>query len=159
MKITHAAMAAAALLATGLASGTAYAERPGGKLEGSGPIASHNYRALANRLDSHPVSCGIPGSTMDLSRITAVEGLTGEECGTVLKVTNALDPSKFEYVMAVDQGGLGLDLNTEAFSKLFGTETGRWNAHWEVVNSHYGDGIVTDTSHLPGYQKNLDLPR
>ncbi|MGY0065370.1 hypothetical protein ACWZEH_00660 [Streptomyces sp. QTS137] len=104
------------------------------------------------------MSCNVPGSAMDLSRITAVEGLTAQDCGTVLKVTSTSDPSKFEYVMAVDSRSRNLDLNSDTFHKLFGERQSVGQARWEVVNSRYGDGIVTGEYDLPGYEKNLNLP-
>ncbi|KAI9294175.1 hypothetical protein K502DRAFT_274312, partial [Neoconidiobolus thromboides FSU 785] len=87
----------------------------------------------------NPVMCGFLGSHMDLNRVTAVQDLTGAECGSCLKVTGN---NKVVYVMAVDRGGQGLDINMSSFKELFGEETGRFDASWEVTDSGNCAGII-----------------
>ncbi|KAI9290876.1 hypothetical protein K502DRAFT_284086, partial [Neoconidiobolus thromboides FSU 785] len=87
----------------------------------------------------NPVFCGYKGSHMDINRITAVQSLTLNECGACLKVT--AKNGKFVYVMAVDKGGFGLDLNKKSFTQLFGINSGRFDAKWEKTEASHCKGI------------------
>jgi hypothetical protein len=63
----------------------------------------------------------MPYATLDLSRITAVQGLNKvTDCNKCIKVVNTQDPSKYVYVLAVDLGGSGLDVSLFA----------HWSFHW-----------------------------
>lgn len=54
----------------------------------------------------------MPYATLDLSRITAVQGLNkATDCNKCIKVVNTQNPSKYVYVLAVDLGGSGLDVS------------------------------------------------
>ncbi|MFI6920954.1 hypothetical protein ACIBIZ_13450 [Nonomuraea spiralis] len=128
----------------------------GGMLSGEQKVTFHEFRPGKGSLDEIPMSCGIPGSALDLSRITAVQGLTASECGTILKVVNPTRPDiPPQYVMAVDRGGRGLDLNTDTFKALNGgsLSEGLVPAKWEPVSSSFGEGILLDdrfAGELPG---------
>lgn len=125
----------------------------GGMLSGNQPVTTNYYHTQRAALAVSPVSCGIYGNDMDVNRITAVQGLSHEECGTCLRVTNPEDPSKSQYVMAVDRGGRGLDLNLETFRALFnGQESGAFAAKWEVAESSKCSGIVTGNYNLPAFK-------
>ncbi|MFH9118363.1 hypothetical protein [Streptomyces globisporus] len=150
-------LAALTLLPGGLAAGSAHAGSAGEhtNLMGDQPVSAHDFHAMRPALDDVLVFCGLHGYEMDLSRVTAVEGLAQDECGTILKVTNPLKPSAPQYVMAVDQGGHGLDLNTVTFQELFGTQGGLERATWEPADPSYGKGIVPTEleEKLPGFRK------
>ncbi|ORZ03831.1 hypothetical protein BCR43DRAFT_536603 [Syncephalastrum racemosum] len=78
-------------------------------LEGSATITPQDYESLIGAVDNPP-ACGQPYSSLDLTRITAVEKMDRTKtCNLCLKVTNAVDTSKSVYVLAVDLGGVGLD--------------------------------------------------
>ncbi|KXN71917.1 hypothetical protein CONCODRAFT_78083 [Conidiobolus coronatus NRRL 28638] len=119
-----------------------FASAASAALSGNQKITTHHYNEVKGALDTNPVFCGYPGSQMDISRITAVQGLTQSQCGACLKVCNAEDPSKHQYVMAVDRGGVGLDLNVDSFYALFGDRTGLYGATWEQVDSSNCAGIL-----------------
>ncbi|KAJ9073979.1 hypothetical protein DSO57_1010958 [Entomophthora muscae] len=110
-----------------------------GALTGKQPISTHYYDTLAEYLDTNPVFCGILGSHLNISRITAVQGLTQDQCGTCLRIAGG---GHEVYVMAVDKGGAGLDLNKDSFMFLFGEDTGMFEATWEPVDSANCTGIV-----------------
>ncbi|KAI9294174.1 hypothetical protein K502DRAFT_342610 [Neoconidiobolus thromboides FSU 785] len=117
---------------------------------GSNRISTHYYHQDAPLLDKSPVMCGILGSHMDLDRVTAVQDLLGSECGTCLKVSGN---DKVVYVMAVDKGGQGLDINMNSFKELFGEESGRFEASWEATDSGNCAGIIKGGSYeLPGFR-------
>ncbi|WP_370418050.1 hypothetical protein AB8O64_04965 [Streptomyces sp. QH1-20] len=68
--------------------------------------------------------------------VTAVQGLKQSECGTVLEVTNPKRPRHPVYVIAVDNGGKGLDLNKDSFAELNGdVRHGLVHVRWKPVNS------------------------
>lgn len=122
-----------------------------GALSGQQPISTHHYDAIAAYLDTNPVFCGILGSHLDLSRITAVQDLTPDQCGTCLRIAGG---GSAVYVMAVDRGGAGLDLNRDSFMALFGEETGMFQASWEPVASFHCVGIVRGGDYrLPGVRE------
>ncbi|MFJ3973343.1 hypothetical protein ACIPYR_35055 [Streptomyces parvus] len=149
-----ATLATLALLPGALAAGSAYAGAAAERahLKGDRPISSHNYRAMAD-LPNYSVFCDIPISMMDLTRITAVQGLDTDECGTILKVTNPLKPDAPQYVMAVDRGGAGLDLNSDSFRELFGTNENFQRASWEPADPSHGKGIIHEDVELPGFRQ------
>ncbi|KAJ2233136.1 hypothetical protein GGF40_002220 [Coemansia sp. RSA 1286] len=108
-------------------------------LSGSGTITYHDYRAIPlDQLKYNPPSCGMPYAELDLDRITAVQQMnTATDCGQCIKITNANDPSKFVYALAVDTGGRGLDLSKASFGKLFNIDDGVGPASWSpVANSN-----------------------
>ncbi|KAJ9049568.1 hypothetical protein DSO57_1023142 [Entomophthora muscae] len=124
-----------------------------GMLSGSQPVTTNYYHIQKAALNISPVACGIYGNDMDVSRITAVQGLTFDECGTCLRVSNPDDSTKFQFVMAVDRGGRGLDLNMDTFKVLFnGQESGAFMAKWEVTESSHCAGIITGNYTLPAYK-------
>ncbi|KAJ9084733.1 hypothetical protein DSO57_1021238 [Entomophthora muscae] len=115
-------------------------------ITGTQKISTHDYLAVEETLDKNPVYCGIPGSTMNLGRITAVQGLTSSQCGTCLRISGN---DKDTYVMAVDKGGAGLDLNTKSFSYLFGEDTGLFGASWEPADQSHCSGIISGDHKIP----------
>jgi hypothetical protein len=119
-----------------------FASAASAALSGNQKITTHDYNQIQGALDTNPVFCGYPGSQLDISRITAVQGLTQSQCGACLKVCNADDPSKHQYVLAVDRGGVGLDLNMDSFYALFGDRTGLYGATWEQVDNSNCAGIL-----------------
>ncbi|KAI9298605.1 hypothetical protein K502DRAFT_284650, partial [Neoconidiobolus thromboides FSU 785] len=76
---------------------------------------------------------------MDLSRVTAVEDLERSECGACIKITS--ESGRVAYVMAVDKGGHGLDVNVKSFEKLFDDVTGLYAASWEQADAGNCSGI------------------
>ncbi|KAJ9048705.1 hypothetical protein DSO57_1032299 [Entomophthora muscae] len=118
-------------------------------LEGTRDITVHTYIQTGS---AQYVACGMPGNHLDLTRITAVNGLIKEtQCGACLKVTSGLPGTKPQYVMAVDIVQVGLDLNEDVFFKLYGTNTGRFTGQWKLAHPKHCQGIVTGGSYnLPG---------
>ncbi|KAJ2009727.1 hypothetical protein GGI04_000217 [Coemansia thaxteri] len=114
-----------------------------GNLTGSGVITYHDYQAIpAELVVNNPPSCGMPYAQLDLTRITAVQAMnTATDCGQCIKVSNANDPSKFVYVLAVDTGGRGLDLSKPSFGKLFNIDDGVGPANWAPVSNSNCVGI------------------
>ncbi|KAJ2614236.1 hypothetical protein H4S08_001805 [Coemansia sp. RSA 1365] len=114
-----------------------------GALKGSAIISYHDYFQFSlKELEFSPPSCGIPFAELDRTRITAVSALDkAVDCGKCIKVTNTDDKSKFTYVLAVDTGGVGLDLSKQAFGKLFDVSLGRASAQWEPADSSHCNGI------------------
>ncbi|KAJ2823804.1 hypothetical protein FBU31_004166, partial [Coemansia sp. 'formosensis'] len=106
-----------------------------GLLTGSGIITYHDYQAIpAELVVNNPPSCGMPYAQLDLTRITAVQAMsTATDCGQCIKVSNANNPSKFVYVLAVDTGGRGLDLSKPSFGQLFDIDDGVGPAQWAPV--------------------------
>ncbi|MGW7433348.1 hypothetical protein ACWGIN_27885 [Streptomyces sp. NPDC054861] len=152
--VTVAGLAALTLLPGSLTVSSAHekAAPQGGMLTGAQPVSFHDYQALRQALEATPTFCDVPGSHLDLSRITAVQNLQPEECGTVLKVTSRSNPDiPPQYVMAVDQGGRGLDLNRDTFKTLNGgVAEGLTDVAWEPVDPAYGQGILLGGPELPG---------
>jgi hypothetical protein len=106
-------------------------------LKGNQKVGYHMYAQLKDVLDEFPVFCGIPGSFLDLTRITAVQGLEWLECGTVLKVTS----DAFKYL----NNGIEQDHLV--------------HVKWEPINSLHGKDIITKGEfELPGYEDGLKLP-
>ncbi|KAJ1654923.1 hypothetical protein IWQ61_005230 [Dispira simplex] len=110
-------------------------------LSGSGDISTHDYIGLGAGLANNPPFCGMPYAELKLDRITAVQGLQQSECGTCIKVTCGRNPSKSVYLLAVDKGGAGLDINTQAYETLFNEPPGRAPATWEVTDSSQCAGV------------------
>ncbi|KAJ9085565.1 hypothetical protein DSO57_1012572 [Entomophthora muscae] len=121
-----------------------------GKLEGEGKITTHHYEDQAGVLDTSQVMCGIKGSDMDLTRITAVAGLSSAKCRTCLKISTS---SKTVYAMAVDSGGVGLDLNKSQFKELSGDITGLVQVKWEEADASHCAGVIKSggSSNEPSY--------
>ncbi|KAI9293604.1 hypothetical protein K502DRAFT_293511 [Neoconidiobolus thromboides FSU 785] len=130
-----------------------------GKLQGAQHVSYHEYFASRSILQTNPVFCEIPIQQLDIEHITAVQGLEFKDCGTCLRVKSVYNSSLVQYVMAIDKGGLGLDLNTFSFKILKNNQLdGLVNVNWEVVNSLYCKDVVTGSFKLPGYISNLRLP-
>ncbi|KAI9291439.1 hypothetical protein K502DRAFT_272853, partial [Neoconidiobolus thromboides FSU 785] len=110
-------------------------------LSGSGPISTHPYQEQRSILETSQVACGIPASQMNLDRVTAVQGLDKSQCGTCLKVTSKQNGLVL-YIVAVDIGGQGLDMNTVAFSQLSdGETTGHVDVTWESTDAGKCAGV------------------
>ncbi|KAJ1925243.1 hypothetical protein IWQ60_004679 [Tieghemiomyces parasiticus] len=63
-------------------------------------------------------------------------------CGACIQVTSQNSSGKSVYVMAIDQGGVQLDVSTAAFKELFGSELGQFPAKWKEVDSSHCSGIL-----------------
>ncbi|KAJ2896978.1 hypothetical protein GGI21_004992 [Coemansia aciculifera] len=122
-----------------------------GLLTGSGTITYHDYQAIpAALVVNNPPSCGMPYAQLDVTRITAVQQLNkATDCGQCIKVTNANDPSKFVYVLAVDTGGRGLDLSKPSFGKLFDIDDGVGPAMWAPADNSNCAGIWSNAPPPP----------
>ncbi|KAJ2511708.1 hypothetical protein GGI11_005007, partial [Coemansia sp. RSA 2049] len=114
-----------------------------GNLAGSGTITYHDYQAIPlAALQYNPPSCGMPYAELDVTRITAVQQMDkATDCGQCVKVSNANDPSKSVYVLAVDTGGRGLDLSKPAFGQILNIDDGVGAATWEPVAAANCAGI------------------
>ncbi|KAJ2033560.1 hypothetical protein IW146_003172 [Coemansia sp. RSA 922] len=122
-----------------------------GLLTGSGIITYHDYQSIpAELVVNNPPSCGMPYAHLDVTRITAVQAMNkATDCGQCIKVSNANNPSKFVYVLAVDTGGRGLDLSKPSFGKLFDIDDGVGPAQWEPVSNSNCVGIWKDAPSPP----------
>ncbi|KAJ1954203.1 hypothetical protein IWQ62_005813 [Dispira parvispora] len=109
-------------------------------LSGSGDISTHIYEGMAG-LDTNPPFCGMPYAELQLNRITAVQGLQKDQCGKCIKVTSGKDTSKSVYLLAVDQGGAGLDINSQAWDTLFNEPPSKAPATWEEADSSQCAGV------------------
>ncbi|KAJ1831351.1 hypothetical protein LPJ63_004336 [Coemansia sp. RSA 2711] len=136
-------MAAGKLVWTAVVGMAALAQQAHGALSSSGTITYHDYQSLPlSALAYNPPACGMPYAELDLTRITAVQAIdTTSECGQCLKVSNANDPSKYVYVLAVDKGGRGLDLSKPAFGRLFNIDDGVGPAQWSPVDNSNCKGV------------------
>jgi hypothetical protein len=124
---------AASMLSFGSHRATAY-------VSGSGDISVEDYPDIGPEAPYNPPFCGMPWSELDLDLITAVEGLDASDCGACLQVCGDYG---CEYVLAVDQGGDGLDLSTGCSMYVIGNDDGRGYATWEEVDESYCYGIWT----------------
>ncbi|SAM08038.1 hypothetical protein [Absidia glauca] len=117
-------------------------------LSGSARITPQDYIGLPPvALANNPPACGMPYATLDLSRITAVQGLNkATDCNKCIKVVNTQDPSKYVYVLAVDLGGSGLDLSIPSFKKLFGQQYDASPASWAEADASHCAGIYSGGS-------------
>ncbi|KAJ2748347.1 hypothetical protein GGI19_006152 [Coemansia pectinata] len=122
-----------------------------GLLTGSGIITYHDYQSIpAELVVNNPPSCGMPYAQLDVTRITAVQAMNkGTDCGQCIKVSNANNPSKFVYVLAVDTGGRGLDLSKPSFGQLFDIDDGVGPAQWAPVSNSNCVGIWKDAPSPP----------
>ncbi|KAJ2013905.1 hypothetical protein IWW57_005971, partial [Coemansia sp. S610] len=122
-----------------------------GLLTGSGIITYHDYQSLPPELVvNNPPSCGMPYAHLDVTRITAVQTMNkATDCGQCVRVSNANNPSKFVYVLAVDTGGRGLDLSKPSFGQLFNIDDGVGPAQWEPVSNSNCVGIWKDAPSPP----------
>ncbi|KAI9292729.1 hypothetical protein K502DRAFT_351698 [Neoconidiobolus thromboides FSU 785] len=131
----------------------------GGLLSGNQEVSYHEYRLQRAALDINPVYCEVPASNYNISMVTAVQGLELHECGTCLKIHPTTDPSNYHFIMALDKGGKGLDVNSDTFRILKkGDLQGLLHVHWEIVNSLHCKDAITGSFNLPGYTNNLHLP-
>ncbi|KAJ1737940.1 hypothetical protein H4S06_002097 [Coemansia sp. BCRC 34490] len=129
---------AAALALTALQSSAQAASVPAG----SGLATFNDYQQFPlSTLQYNPPFCGMPYTSLDVTRITAVAGLTLDQCGTCLKVSSAADPSKSTYVLAVDKCVAGLDLSKPAFAKILNIDLGKANVKWEPVDKKLCSGV------------------
>ncbi|KAJ1770985.1 hypothetical protein LPJ74_002676 [Coemansia sp. RSA 1843] len=126
-----------------------------GNLTGSGTITFHDYQSLPlAALANNPPSCGMAYADLDITRITAVQQMNkATDCGQCVKVTNANDPSRYVYVLAVDTGGRGLDLSKPAFGKILNIDDGVGAAEWGPVDSSYCAGIWSNSPQGGAYQQ------
>ncbi|KAJ1915871.1 hypothetical protein H4219_004093 [Mycoemilia scoparia] len=179
---------------------TIYPGHAKAEISGSNSITPHDYVGLGSGLENNPPWCGMSYNTLDIGRITAVQGLGNKaDCGSCLRiVTDAancgaippipfkedgnIDEAKFQaekenyqknqvkaiaegrsetdgmgseqegckggngskrwiYVMAVDQGGQGLDVSRVSFSALFQQPSNPTAATWETVDKAFCEGI------------------
>ncbi|KAJ2664960.1 hypothetical protein IWW48_000574 [Coemansia sp. RSA 1200] len=129
---------AAALALTAFQSSARAASVPAG----SGLATFNDYQQFPlSALKYNPPFCGMPYTSLDVTRITAVAGLTLEQCGTCLKVSSAADPAKSTYVLAVDKCAGGLDLSKPAFAKILNTDAGKTDVKWTPVDKKFCSGV------------------
>jgi hypothetical protein len=107
-----------------------------GTLSGNDIISVENYPDIGSNSPDSPPFCGMSWDSLDLSLITAVQGLTTDQCGTCLLVCGA-EPNACAYILAVDQGGRNLDLSTGISGHVIGTTDGVAWAEWEPVADEY----------------------
>ncbi|KAJ1769419.1 hypothetical protein IW140_004338 [Coemansia sp. RSA 1813] len=109
---------------------------------GSGSVTYHDYQALPlELLKYNPPFCGMPYTSLDVTRITAVAGMTTDQCGTCLKVTNSANPSKFVYVLAVDKCMNALDISKPAFAQILDIDAGHGDVSWTPVDKSLCAGV------------------
>ncbi|KAI9782586.1 MAG: hypothetical protein M1839_004830 [Geoglossum umbratile] len=123
-----------------------------GVLSGNDIISVENYPDIGPNSPDNPPYCGMAWDSLDLSLVTAVQGLTKDQCGTCLLVCGA-EPNGCEYILAVDRGGRNLDLSTGISWHIIGTTDGIAWAEWQPVPEVY-------CSHIYQSGKNdAQLPR
>ena len=104
-------------------------------LSGAQVITPENYPDFGGYIYNPPF-CGMPYSSLDLNRVTAMQD--GIQCGACLEVcgnNGCVD------VLAIDQGGQGLDLSTGAFGQIFGQADTPAYATWNPVDGGRCAGI------------------
>ena len=104
-------------------------------LSGGQVITPENYPDFGG-FDNNPPFCGMPYSSLDLNRVTAVQD--GVECGACIEVCG---DNGCVSVLVIDQGGQGLDLSTGAFGQIFGQADTPAYATWNPVDGGNCDGI------------------
>ncbi|KAI9772857.1 MAG: hypothetical protein M1840_008739 [Geoglossum simile] len=107
-------------------------------ISGSALITVEDYPVFGPHAPHNPPFCGMPYDSLDLSRITAVQGLSHRECGSCLRVCGAVGCAN---VLAVDRGGIGLDLSTGISESVIGNKDGRGHAAWKRVDKEACNGI------------------
>jgi hypothetical protein len=105
---------------------------------GSGLITVEDYPVFGPNAPHNPPFCGMPYDSLDLNRITAVQDLSQHECGTCIHVCGAAGCAN---VLAVDRGGIGLDLSTGISVSVIGNKDGRGHATWKKVDKAACHGI------------------
>ncbi|KAH0542430.1 hypothetical protein FGG08_003185 [Glutinoglossum americanum] len=105
---------------------------------GSALITVEDYPVFGPKSPNNPPFCGMPYDSLNLNLITAVQSLTQAECGTCLEVCGSAGCAN---VLAVDKGGVGLDLSTGISKKVIGNNNGRGNAKWKPVAKAKCKGI------------------
>ncbi|KXN65262.1 hypothetical protein CONCODRAFT_13215 [Conidiobolus coronatus NRRL 28638] len=113
-------------------------------LAGDQVVTCHDYEGMDPISLKNPPSCGYDYSKLDLTRVTAVQGLSKSQCGSCLRVSNPSDPSNWIHVLVIDTGGRGLDLSTSAFIKLFNSTDHPSRAMWYPVESDNCEGIYQE---------------
>jgi hypothetical protein len=111
-----------------------------GSLSGNDFISVENYPDIGFNAPESPPFCGMAWESLDLSRITAVQGLTTDQCGTCLLVCGA-EANACAYILAVDRGGRNLDLSTGISGDIIGTTDGIAWAKWQPVSGEYCNHI------------------
>ena len=109
-----------------------------GKLNGQGVISVHQYPQTGRDAPNNPPYCGYPWKTLNLNRITAVQDLTQNQCGTCLEICGS---GGCITMLAVDRGGRNLDMSTGVSKGIIGTNDGIAEAKWRVVPSKRCQGI------------------
>jgi hypothetical protein len=112
-----------------------------GKLKGDQLISFLNYSNMDSNSKKSPPSCGYDYNKLDLTRVTAVEGLDKSQCGACLKVANPTLNNEV-YVLVIDMGGNGLDLSESSYIELFNTTDHPLRAKWEPVDNSFCSGIL-----------------
>ncbi|KAI9786954.1 MAG: hypothetical protein M1839_005185 [Geoglossum umbratile] len=105
---------------------------------GSAIITVEDYPVFGPHAPNNPPFCGMPYDSLDLNRITAVQDLTRSECGTCIRVCGTVGCAN---VLAVDRGGIGLDLSTGISERVIGNKDGRGRATWKKVDKSACKGI------------------
>ncbi|RKO97810.1 hypothetical protein CXG81DRAFT_27262 [Caulochytrium protostelioides] len=111
----------------------------------SGLCTYHNYEGdMASRgsssYDSSPGWCGYRYSSMDLSRVMAMNSINGASCNTCWAVRDASKSGPPTYILAIDQKGAeGLDIALTAFKAIFpyANPADPQTCAWEQVDTSY----------------------
>ncbi|MCJ1335860.1 hypothetical protein MMC09_001134 [Bachmanniomyces sp. S44760] len=106
-------------------------------VSGAQVITMNDYSIL-EYADDNPCYCGIQYSSLQTDAIAAVEGLSKGDCGTCLKVCGAVG---CVTLLAVDQGGRGLDISTGAQYGVLGADNDIGEASWEEIDREMCQGI------------------
>ena len=106
----------------------------------------HHYESFvpAEIYDNSPGWCGIRYSSLDLTRVTAVNGMNEGGCNQCLEVT--AEGGNTIYVLAIDfKADPGLDISETSFHHMFpdGNPLDPITCSWNVVDPCYCTDICT----------------
>lgn len=124
------------LIITIIATTTAMA---GGALNGSGWVTFRDFYSIADDSPFQPPFCQIPYAYLDLNRITAVQGLTPDQCGACLQVCGV---NSCLFMVAIDRGGHNLDLSDAVKGVLALKHDLAARVRWNQTFPSFCEGIV-----------------
>ncbi|RKO97737.1 hypothetical protein CAUPRSCDRAFT_10612 [Caulochytrium protostelioides] len=110
----------------------------------TGRCTYHDYEALQKEytpsvFDNSPGWCGYRYSSMRLTHVMAMNGVTGLKCNTCYAVRDAVRAdTPTQYILAIDQkGDPGLDIALTAFKQIFPNENplDPQTCSWEEVDA------------------------
>ena len=94
-------------------------------------ISTHDYPSMLTSAPNNPPVCGMSWGSLDLSRVTAMEHLDTNDCGTCLEICGVAGCAD---IMVIDRGGKGLDLSTAAKARVLGVGNDVGEARWREVD-------------------------